>query len=96
MPRKKGGYVAPKPAGPQPITYIGMFPRVWVPEADMHVEQGETVQMPGDLVDRLLEQTDNWSKGRTPTPPPADEPEGEANEADEPDPEEEGPEEETE
>lgn len=95
MARKKGGYVAPQPQGPKSVTYIGMFPRVWVPEAGMHVAQSETVEVPGDLADRLLEQPANWSEGRQPKPQ-ADEPEVDSTQADEPDPEEEGPEEESE
>lgn len=95
MAKRKGGYVAPKPQGPKAITYIGIFPKVLVPAANMWVERGETVMMPGDLVDSLLEQPANWAPGGAPSqadePAPVDE-----DKADEPDPEVEGPEEETE
>jgi hypothetical protein len=96
MSNKKGGFIAPKPQGSKPVTYIGMFPKVWVPEAGVWVAQGETVEVDGEIANRLCEQKINWQAAKPPTTkPPADEPAADENGADEPDPEAEGPEEET-
>ena len=92
MAKSKGGFVAPKPSGPKAVTYIGMYQRVFVPEAGVWVEQGETKEIPGDLADRLLEQAANWAEGEASAPDKTEAPPTEP----EADPDEEGPEEETE
>ncbi len=57
--------VQSKPKKARPVTYIGSYPRVHIPELgrqDRWVGQGETVELPGDLVDRLIEQAGNWAE----------------------------------
>lgn len=87
----KKSFIAPKPAPPKPVKYVGMFKRVIVPEANTWFEQGETKEVPGELADRLLQQPANWEEGKK-----ADESKPKKK-ADEPEPVEEGePEEDTE
>lgn len=42
------------------LRYVGPFPEVEIPEADLTVAQGETFEVPAALGNRLLEQPDNY------------------------------------
>lgn len=42
------------------VTYVGPHEEVYVPELDRTVEQGESVEVDDDLLERMLDQPTNW------------------------------------
>lgn len=42
------------------VKYVGPFAAVEVPDADLLVERGETVEVDDAVGARLVEQADNW------------------------------------
>jgi hypothetical protein len=55
------------------IRYVGPFDVVEVPDLGRDdIKQGDTVDVPDELGERLLEQTDNWQPVKAPKPKPGD------------------------
>lgn len=44
------------------VKYIGPHDEVEVPDARLVVKRNQTIEVPGELVDGLLEQQDNWKR----------------------------------
>lgn len=49
------------------VTYIGRHDSVYVPlgQLEVHCARGESIEVPAEVADSLLDQTANWAEPKT-------------------------------